>query len=765
MKSAQIALRHVGLSVNALLCLALLGCGEERFEERNETAEAVQAVGSWAYTNPMSVGRIMPTATTLLDGSVLVTGGWLSFANLLSSAERYDPTTNSFSSAGSMQVVRWSHAATLLNDGAVLVTGGEMNGNVYHTAADRYDPLTNAWAAVAPMQYARRAHLSVRLNDGRVLVAGGDRDTNDRSAEIYNPATNMWSSAGLMNEGRHDPRGTVLADGRVFVVGGILGASTRNSAEIYNPATNTWSTVSSMTYPRYAHTVTLLADGRVLVAGGADTDGFYAVPIWANAEIYNPATNSWSGVVGMTAARESHTATRMRDDRVLLAGGSGLTSSEIFDPATNTFSAAPSMNTIRVDHAAAALPDGSVLVVGGLPGSNNNSDIYAYASLSSAERIQASNVLDEIWGLAAGANHALAIVGAASSASVYSWGATGNGRLGRTGDNTSPFVVSTLAGNVALPIDAGKRTIAAGGSHSLVVLTDGRIAAFGADGAGQVGNGLPMSSSVTTPVTFSLPSGAKAVSVAAGTQHSLALDETGAVWAWGTNTDGQLGDGTTTSHAGPIQVVGLPLAARAIAAGGDHSLVILADGSMRAFGRNDFGQLGAGFASPFESTPRSVSLPVAAMMAEAGTNHTIMLAANGAVYTWGSDGSQQLGNGAGVTHQYLPAAPVALGAPAISVAAGGSHSIVLLSDGTARSFGADSAGQLGNDPVFTNRNTPQPVAGVTNAFAIAAGTSYSLFGAKTLAMNATGSDANGQLGNGAVTTTNQPVPVSFMIVP
>jgi hypothetical protein len=165
-----------------------------------------------------------------------------------------------------------------------------------------------------------------------------------------------------------------LKDGRVLVAGGMYrrsdGISLKtNAAELYNPATGKFAATGSMADQRFRHTATLLKDGRVLVAGGADlSDG---IDNLATAELYDPATGKFTPTGSMAQGRAEHTATLLPSGRVLIAGGFGggtnsLASAEIYDPATGKFSAAGPMSITREYHTATLLPSGLVLIAGGL---------------------------------------------------------------------------------------------------------------------------------------------------------------------------------------------------------------------------------------------------------------------------------------------------------------------------------------------------------------------------------------------------------------
>ncbi|WP_437294623.1 kelch repeat-containing protein [Sorangium sp. So ce426] len=347
------------------------GEGEEEEEEEGERSSAEiydPASDSWALTPPMSVGRTRHAATLLDGGSVLVTGGSASSeSGPLAGAEIYDPAAGSWKNVPAMVAGRSAHTATLLPGGEVLVTGGNQESEV---SAELYD-LTGVspWSEAAPMFDARYDHTATLLSDGRVLVAGGYGTSyvSLSGAELFDPAREAWGGAEAMSDPRSAHTATRLNDGRVLVAGGQgIDYVSLSSAEIFDPDTRGWRAVEPMITARQLHTATLLSDGRVLVAGGYGADYTNI----SNAEIFDPDTGTWSKTEPLRTARQSHTATLLRDGRVLVTGGVGadysnLSSAEIFDPDAGTWSATEPMNDARQSHTATLLDDGQVLVAGG----------------------------------------------------------------------------------------------------------------------------------------------------------------------------------------------------------------------------------------------------------------------------------------------------------------------------------------------------------------------------------------------------------------
>jgi alpha-tubulin suppressor-like RCC1 family protein len=349
--------------------------------------------------------------------------------------------------------------------------------------------------------------------------------------------------------------------------------------------------------------------------------------------------------------------------------------------------------------------------------------------------------------VSAGGSHSLVLL---ENGSVWAWGQNSSGQLGDDTNTNKSSPVRVMG----LP---PAKAIAAGAAHSLALGADGKAWAWGQNIYGQLGDNSTTGRTRATPVVSATVDPLPVFqAVAAGASHSLALDTGGRVWAWGRNTYGQIGGTATTNRLAPGLVAGLPKI-KSVAAGAQHSLALGADGTVWAWGQGTSGQLGDGSAID-RATPVHVSgLPPIQAIA-AGVSHSLALDLSGKVWVWGLNSTGQLGDGT-TTRKQTPGRLESLSA-VTSIAAGYYFSLAILADGSAQAWGQNVFGQLGNGSTTTSL-VPVPVQGLADAKAVAGGSQHSVALRPGCPVWSWGQNSQGQLGNG--TTTNSSMMVQTLL--
>jgi alpha-tubulin suppressor-like RCC1 family protein len=354
-------------------------------------------------------------------------------------------------------------------------------------------------------------------------------------------------------------------------------------------------------------------------------------------------------------------------------------------------------------------------------------------------------------------SHHFSSLALTTSGSLLSWGLNNAGQLGigtTTGPDSCASSVACSTTPVAVHMPAGTIVTADATGHEfdLAVTNAGQVYAWGYNGKGQLGQGNTTDSDL--PVLVPLPSGTRVVAVAAGHDTSYALTSSGAVYAWGLNDRGQLGNGNdtgpTTCNSVPCATtpVAVPLPAgttvTALASGAEHVLALTSAGAILAWGQNQFGQIGIGNTNTPQTSPVAVSTPAGTTFSAVAAGHffSIGLTSGGGVYAWGENESGQLGNG-NTTNQPTPGlVSIPAGVTVAAVAGGSEHALALTSAGQVYAWGANFDGQLGignnTGPDMCNSNacstTPVavPLPGGATAKSIAAGNYFSLVVVGTL---------------------------------
>ena len=342
----------------------------------------------WTTTGTMTVAHWADSGFRRRDGSVMAAAGCAlascplglatSVCNqVLSTTDVWTEASGVWTAGPSLNVARFSYAGVELPDGELLAAGGCTASDCASVTAatERYDELQGGWLPLAPLPHAVGNVTGAALDGGALVVGGCDPSACYADATAFARDTGAFTPVAPLSSPRGYHTTTALPDGRVLVLGGCADpacATVLDDAEVYEPATNTWRSAGVMTAPRAGHTATLLDDGTVLVTGGCRAQACRNTAL-ATTEVWAPDAvrgGVFTAGPAMAAPRHHHTATRLASGQVLLAGGSdGLdatrAASEVYLPRAKRLFPAPRMMMTRAYHVAVPLQSGKVLVGGG----------------------------------------------------------------------------------------------------------------------------------------------------------------------------------------------------------------------------------------------------------------------------------------------------------------------------------------------------------------------------------------------------------------
>lgn len=299
---------------------------------------------------------------------------------------------------------------------------------------------------------------------------------------------------------------------------------------------------------------------------------------------------------------------------------------------------------------------------------------------------------------------------------LFVWGQNTSGQFGNgtTRNSSTPLEIGLaelLAGETIIAISGGI-------NHTLALTDSGRIYAWGDNSFGQlgIGNDTSHTSPVLVDMTGSL-SGKEVITIVAGNRHSLALTTAGEVYSWGNNVNGQLGTGRISNSDVPLAVdMSGALAGKSvkkISNNGDHTLALTRDGQVVSWGWNGYGQLGVGndWNSRFPLLVEGALTGKTIRAIAAGDRHSLVLTSDGELFAWGKNSNGELGNG-DIIESHVPVTVDMSGVLAdkvvTAITAGFDHSTVLTSDGSMFAWGDNYSGTLGNGST-TDSNVPVAV--------------------------------------------------------
>ena len=577
------------------------------------------------------------------------------------------------------------YTCAVLTDGSVRCWGGNYYGQLGISSGDSSTPVAVSGLSNAVMVSAGNFHTSALLADGTVWwwgtmnyssISGGTASAHIRSLPVavsgISNAVAVSSSKGSLSRNHSC---ALLADGSITcwsVDWKLDGTSPTIALYVISGNSNAVAVSTGD-----IQTCVLLADGAVRCWGGGELVISNAVAVSAGsrytcAVLADGAINCWG----------------YNDDGLF---GNGISNPNSSIPVTVSGISNAMAGSTGYQHTCAALADGTVQCWG----ANSNGQLGNGTTSASSTPIAVNGIGPAVM-VSAGRNYTCAVL---ADRTLRCWGGNTSGQLGN-GTNIDSMTPVTVSGiNTAVAVSIGSL----GSGHTCAALADGTLRCWGSNTSGQLGNGTGINSS--TPVAVSGITTAVAVSV--GSDQSCALLADNTLRCWGRNTSGQLGNGTNIDSMTPVTVSGINTAV-AVSAGGGHTCAALADGTLRCWGSNYSGQLGNGMVGINSSTPVTVSGITTAVAVSAGSTHTCAALADGTLRCWGRNEFGQLGNGTTINSSV----PVTVSGitTAVAVVAGYDHTCAALADGTLRCWGRNEFGQLGNGISLFN-SIPTPTLG------------------------------------------------------
>ena len=393
------------------------------------------------------------------------------------------------------------------------------------------------------------------------------------------------------------------------------------------------------------------------------------------------------------------------------------------------------------DHNCALMSDGSVQCWG----YNTLGQIGDGTTINKSFPTLVAGLSGTVTALAAGGGITCALI-SGGTVQCWGWNFYGQGGDGTTTSRSSPTSVTGLSGVVT--------ALTAGFRHTCALISGGTAQCWGYNGAGQLGDGTITQRNTATLVTGL--SGA-VISLSGGGNHTCALISGGTVQCFGSNSNGQLGDGTTTDRAAPTSVPGLA-GVIALSTGSSHTCALISGGTLKCWGYNGYGQIGDGSTSD-KFSPTSVGgLSGSVTALTSGLNHTCALISGGTIQCWGFNRYGQLGDNS-ATDRAAPTAVPGMSGTVTAITGGNYHSCAMISGGTVQCWGRNNYGQLGSNAI-TSKVTPTLVTGLSGVVTtITTGSNFTCALISDGSVQCWGYNSYGQLGDGTTTYRNTPTSV------
>ena len=359
--------------------------------------------------------------------------------------------------------------------------------------------------------------------------------------------------------------------------------------------------------------------------------------------------------------------------------------------------------------------------------------------------VTAVGTRQDIAGIFLGSLHSCVLT---TAGGVRCWGENSEGQLG-DGTKLDRYTAVDVVG-----LSSGVVTLTGGGYFTCALMSSGGVKCWGDNWAGQIGDGSR--SRQKTPVDV-VGLGEVVTSLETGESHTCAVTASGKVKCWGSNSFGQLGDGTSALKLSPVNVYNLTDGLVGIAGGGMHTCAVTSGGGVKCWGNNYYGQLGDGTIVGRLRPVSVYGLGGAAVAVTTGDFHTCALLSSGSIQCWGYNKYGQLGNNSN-EQSHVPVFVESLGGVASAIDAGANHTCALLTSGFVKCWGDNFGGQLG-DGTLEERYVPVRVTGLTDwvAGSITAGENHSCALSNTGGLRCWGDNAYGEIGDG--TTGKRKIPV------
>ena len=694
-----------------------------------------------------------------ITGNLLVQGSYSNVASLNTGALSTTFLVQGSTTAASTFKIAggFDHTAVILSDGTVRVFGNNSYGQLgVNDTTNRLTPVPVLNITSATAVACGENRTVVLLADGTVRTFGnnqfGGLGINVNGGTRQTPVQVIGLTSATAVSSGSEFTAVLLADGTVMTFGlnnqaqlGIdIGSGTRQTpVQVFGISSSAMAVVCGQ-----SHTVVLLADGTVRTFGD-NTYGQLGINVAGGTRQTPVQVFGISSSAVAVAGGSGITMILLRNGTVLSSGYNAngelglndttnrLTPVQVFGISSSATAVACGNNNTLV-----LLADGTVRTFG----FNGSGQLGVNDTTNRLTPVQVFSISSSATAVAGGYNYSALLL---QDGTVRTFGRNTAGQLG-VGDTASRLTpVQVITGISSM---LGK--VAGGLYHTAVVMSDGTVRTFGGNNKGQLG--VNDNTTRLTPVQISGLTSATAV--AGGLYHTAVLLSDGTVRTFGGNNNGQLGINVSGgTRQTPVQVFGISSSATAVACGRYHTAVLLADGTVRTFGDITYGQLGINVSSGSRQTPVTVLNITSATAVACGQFHTAVILADGTVRTFGRNNSGQLGINSTI-QQDLPVQVWGISSSATAVACGFFYTAVLLADGTVRTFGNGQFGQLGvNDT--TQRNTPVTVLNITSATAVACGTIHTLVLLADGTVRTFGAQGYGQLGVGDTTTRLTPVQV------